>query len=192
MCLIGITGLSGESTLVSPLTVLEQQCVVVLKITRCRGHIGRLNCVGQIGLDAAEGLVFDALLHNECHIVCTGVVVRIWQTVCIDKMGIRATKCSGAFVHHGGETFLASGNVDGKLCADLICRGKKNRVKSILHCDRFAKLNVDAGISRNGFADSMLAEGNGVGHLLVFNDQQSRQNLGDAGRIALLVHVFIV
>ena len=188
MCLIGITGLSGESTLVSPLTVLEQQCVVVLKITRCRGHIGRLNCVGQIGLDAAEGLVFDALLHNECHIVCTGVVVRIWQTVCIDKMGIRATKCSGAFVHHGGETFLAS----GKLCADLICRGKKNRVKSILHCDRFAKLNVDAGISRNGFADSMFAEGNGVGHLLVFNDQQSRQNLGDAGRIALLVHVFIV
>lgn len=60
------------------------------------------------------------------------------------------------------------------------------------HCDRFAKLNVDAGISRNGFADSMFAEGNGVGHLLVFNDQQSRQNLGDAGRIALLVHVFIV
>ena len=166
--------------------------MVVLKITRCRGHIGRLNCVGQIGLDAAEGLVFDALLHNECHIVCTGVVVRIWQTVCIDKMGIRATKCSGAFVHHGGETFLASGNVDGKLCADLICRGKKNRVKSILHCDRFAKLNVDAGISRNGFADSMFAEGNGVGHLLVFNDQQSRQNFGDAGRIALLVHVFIV
>ena len=38
----------------------------------------------------------------------------------------------------------------------------------------------------------MFAEGNGVGHLLVFNDQQSRQNLGDAGRIALLVHVFIV
>lgn len=99
---------------------------------------------------------------------------------------------AAAFVHHGGETFLASGNVDGKLCADLICRGKKNRVKSILHCDRFAKLNVDAGISRNGFADSMFAEGNGVGHLLVFNDQQSRQNFGDAGRIALLVHVFIV
>ena len=52
-------------------------------------------------------------------------------------------------------------------CVQTHLRGKKNRVKSILHCDRFAKLNVDAGISRNGFADSMFAEGNGVGHLLV-------------------------
>ena len=189
---IGITGLSGESTLIAiGRIILKQHHMMILKLTRGCSHIGRLNGIGQVRFNAEEGLVFDRFLHNQCHVVGSGIMIRIRQTVWIGKMRVRAAKCSGTFIHHISKRLHAAGDVDGKLCADLVGRGKKNGMERILHCDGFAELNINPGISRDRFADGLLSEGNRIGRLSVFGDKQCGHDFCDARRIALLVHVGI-
>ena len=172
MCLIGITGLSCKSTLIAISRILlKQHNMMILKLTRGSGHIGRRNRIGQIGFHAEKGFVFNCFLHNQGHVVCCGIMIRIRQTIWIGKVRICAAKCGSTLIHHVGKCFHASGNINGKLGTDFVGRCKKNGMKRIFYADRFSKLNVDPGISRNGFADGLFSKRDLIGRLFVFGDK---------------------
>ena len=86
-------------------------------------------------------------------------MIRIRQTVGIDKMGIFTPKLSSPLVHHIRKSADRSGYLDSHLGTDFVSRGQHNCIKTLLYGQLFAYLGINSGITWRQVRENDISKG---------------------------------
>ena len=96
-----------------------------------------------------EILIFISLTANQRHVIGTGVMVFIRQSVCIIKMSVSTAKSFHFIVHHINEGAVISPLFPANILCDLIGtfvgRGKHNSIQALLYGHLLAYISPDVG-----------------------------------------------
>ncbi len=129
---------------------------------------------------------------DQSHIVGAGIVLRIMQAAGGGKMRVHAAQFPGPRVHHSGKIVLASRHLLGEGHGHLIGGGHKETVEAFLHRHLFSDVDADIGAVAVDAENSFIGETDHLVHLQIFEGQQGRHQLGDAGGVAAGMDVLAV
>ena len=141
---------------------------------------------------AAEEIIGKEGASDRGKIIAAGVMIGIVQTIGVHEMRISATEFLRFFIHF----FHKSGNTSGHMLCDRIGRfigaADQDAVNALFHRKGLTGIHADGGsVCRNGM-DRLIRKRNGFVQGGILHCQQTGQDLGGAGRIHSLMHVFIV
>lgn len=72
-----------------------------------------------------------------------GIVIFVMQAIGIHKMGIGASKFFGPLIHHIRKSVKTSADQFCNAVCRIVCRGNQNRLKSLIHSDLVAYVEID-------------------------------------------------
>ena len=185
-CCLGVTGLDANGGFVVIALVNGcggNQTVGVGQTTGVSAFVGCFNGVFDAVTDGHEQLVLHGFLRNQEHIVGSGVVVVVGQTVRVFKVGVHTAQLLCAFVHLCHETGNGAVQVCGNDVGCFVCGCQQGAVQQVLYGEDFTFHNVcgaavlvhvpvKAGLCGNFFFQCQLAT------LHSFDGQQRGHDLG--------------
>ncbi|MPM86982.1 hypothetical protein SDC9_134075 [bioreactor metagenome] len=137
-------------------------------------------------------------LCNQVHVVRGGIMVFVQpvQAVRTDKVGVGAAQLFGAVVHQVKKVRqVAAAHIIGHNAGGLVGTGQHHRVQQILCRNLFVRANIGGRAAAAVQLVKNIARRGDFGVVKVrhiFHQQQRRHQLGQAGRRALFVRVFLV
>ena len=134
-------------------------------------------------------------LSNQCHIVGTGIMFFVVQTMRIDKVGVDAAKLFCLVIHHLHKIVHRSADVLCDHICRIVCRCQHDRIQGRTDCDLLPDGQPDLAAVRIDRSKCTLR----CFHFCiqvtvtdVLQGDQHRHDLGDARRIQFCFCVFAV
>ena len=99
---------------------IHQHLMLVIECKAFRSEIGRFDSVFLTSGDFAKCGILNRLLCNKCHIMGTGIMLRVVESVWVDEMCVGAAKLFGPFIHQIAESTDRTAEILGSSVADFI------------------------------------------------------------------------
>ena len=110
-------------------------------------HVRRFDRIICSTDDPAEFFILQTFPHDQRHVMCSRIVVRIRKTTGIYKMCICASDLCRTFIHHIYKVLLCAAYMFCNLGCDLVCRADHKCIKACSHAHHFSHLHSNiAGI----------------------------------------------
>ena len=117
-------------------------------------------------------------------------MVFIVQAAGVREMAPGAAEVRGLLVHHLHKIFNAPGTVLSQSIGRLISRGQHQTVQAVPHGQLVSRRGGHIGAVGLYIIDRIVREGDHIVHIAIFDDDQSREDLRDTGRVESLVRIF--
>ena len=127
---------------------------------------------------------------DQGHVIGTGIMIGIMKAVRCHKICIFAAEFSSALIHESHESGFCPGYAFTQCNGNLVGRGDHQTVQCFGYGDGFTDIHTDIGTAPFNAEDSIFRECDRVIRIQIFIGKKGCHDLGDAGGIQLLVHVF--
>lgn len=142
--------------------------------------------------DLPEFLMFDGFPGNERHVVGGGIMVVAGKSVGIYKMGAGASQLCRPLVHQLRKSFRGSGYLFRNGVGTFVGGFQHDGIETFLYGQNLAFVSCNvAAVIFNGIY-CIVGKGHFLTQVQMLQCQQHGHNLGNAGRIHLLIDIFAV
>ena len=154
--------------------------------------IGSPHLVFSCARNTGKIFILQSCLSDKGHIMGGGIMVFIRKTMGIGKMSIRASQICGFLVHHFHKGVDGTGHMLCQTVSALIGGFQQQGVQGFLYRQLFPFGGSDAAAAGLNGVSSIIGICDYLVQRAIIKSNESRHNLGDAGRVIDHIHILII